>query len=265
VGQKASWAIALFAAGVAAAVAAVISASQIASAQPQVWSSTWFVGVLCAAFVFIVASAILQTGAFQERPVLVFGEPEVHLRGINGDPPPGGHAPQPLDAVAYASAAIRPVIGTYQTTHVGPSHTTAWFAYVPIENRPRRGGTDAANVRARLIFRNADGMVITQMHGRWAETDMDLRRDRILRAPEIPLPANGNARLLDVAFKYAEDDQCHAMNDENVVYPFLRHRPLGNCPVRVYIELRGSGCRADAEFDLTHDGVGSHPQLARRS
>ena len=93
---------------------------------------------------------------------------------------------------------------------------------------------------------------------------MDYARDKILRAPEVPLPANGNARLLDVALKYVEEDQCYAMNDENVVHPFLRVRPLGNRPVNLHIDVRGSGCRASAQFDLLHDGVGSHPCLVRR-
>lgn len=262
-GQKSNWAIGLFSAGAAGIVAGVVGAAQIAATKPDVWSALWFVSILSVAAVLFVIAVILTVGAFQERPRLVFGEPVVHLRGVNAAVE-GGNAPLRLDEIPLGPAEPRLMIGTFQTTHVGPSLDTAFFAYVPVENRPARGGQDAANVKARIRFLDAGGALITEMHGRWADTDMDHGRDKILRAPEVPLPANGNARLLDVALKYFEDDQCFAMNDENVMYRLLRHRPLGNRPVHVQIDVRGSGCHASADFDLIHAGSGSVQQLIRR-
>lgn len=262
-GQKSNWAIALFSVGAGGVLAGVVGAAQIASIKPDVWSAPWFVSTLGVAAVLFVIATILTVGALQERPMLLFGEPVVYLRGVNAVPV-GGYSPVGLDEIPLGPGEPRPMIGTYYTTHVGPSHITAWFAYVPVENRPKRGGQDAANVKARIRFLDAAGTLITEIHGRWADTDMDHGRDKILRAPEVPLPANGNARLLDVALKYVEDDQCFAMNDENVMYRRLRHRPLGNRLVHVQIDVRGSGCQASADFDLIHEGIGSVQRLIKR-
>lgn len=252
---KSNWSIAFGAAGVAGIVAAVVGAGSVAHDQPSVWSAPWFLTVTSAGALFVLIASLVHRSARQEQPRLVFGEPVVTLRGINVSPPTGGYTPLRLDEVKFGTGATAPIVGTYATTHIGPSHITALFAYVPVENRPTRGGTDAANVKARLRFSDSAGNVITEMHGRWADTDMEGRRDTILRAPEVPLRANGNPRLLDIALKYLEDDQCYAMNDENVFYPMLRYRPLGPRLVRVEIEVRGSGgCRAQEEFDLVPEG-----------
>jgi hypothetical protein len=263
VGQKSNWAIALFSAAVGGIAAAVIGAAALTTPKLDAWSAIWFVAILCVAFVMLLAATALVIGANQERPRLIFGEPIVELRAVNATQE-GSSAPlRPEQVAGGTSASV--TFGTYATTHIGPTHTTAWFAYVPVENRPERGGQDAANVRARLsFFDNNTGVTIAEMHGRWSDTSMDYGRDKILRAPEVPLPANGNPRLLDVAFKYTGDGQCYAMNDENVVYPMLRHRPLGEGAVRVRIEVRGSGCRSTADFELLSEGVGGHPRLIRR-
>lgn len=247
-GQKSNWAIGLFGAGVGVVVAAVVGAAAIVTPPSSPWSSSWFIVLICGGGGLLVLAAALEVGALQECPKLVFGEPFGDLRHIST-----GEKPVDPGEAAYQTRPAS-VVFTIATTHVAPDYPTGWFVYVPVENRPKRGDQDAANVRARLTFSNQAGARIAEMHGRWAETDMGGFRDQILRAPEVPLPANGNPRLLDVAFRPTGENEWFAMNDENVGYPMLRHRRLDGLPVGVHIEVRGSGCRAAADFELTSNG-----------
>src|SRR5213078_2747888 len=91
----------------------------------------------------------------------------------------------------------------------------AWFTYLPVQNKPKRGAEPATAVRAVVRFRTEDGDLLYEMNGRWAHDDQAGPSSRTLRPATVDLAANGEAVLLDIAFKYERDVNCHAFNDEN--------------------------------------------------
>jgi hypothetical protein len=136
-----------------------------------------------------------------------------------------------------------------------PWQRTADFAYVEITNAPRLGGTGAEDVVARIRFWDEQGaQLFPAMDGRWAALDdQPLLPQTGLRAPRITLPANPETpELLDIAFKYEDEDTWYAFNDENrVADPAeLRHRELVPSRVLAEVRLRGSNASASHWFVL---------------
>lgn len=266
----------------ALAVAAFVAAVTIAVTPPNHDWDAWYVLLLLATAgtLFVGGTGLVVMQDRRAKPRLVFGEPFVEWRGVVRLPIPhpssdsmSGTTPaaRSVTATSYADSMNTGPGGaaTYlepvTTTHYEEGDRPAHFAYVRVGNRPGRDGRDALNVHARVRFYDHPGVLLYDMVGRWSEIVQHGYPERTLRGEEITIPSNGAERLLDVAFKYPDDNTCFAFNDENrFAAPHdLRYRALGNGPIRVEIVIQGSNASTTGTFTLSHGGRGTALSISR--
>jgi hypothetical protein len=275
VGNKHTWASALF---VAAVVMAVTAFSDAATTNPRPWTAPWFLTCLFVAAGLLTGAMILLVGARQATPHLSFGQPYVAERGlVRAVPktPPGYYtaplAPSSPPVTAFLPPAWSSSAGagaSIPAASSGASLTwSAFFAYVRVYNEPRANRQSAERVWARISFFRSDGKPLLVMDGRWSDPPESQLESPTIRAPEVQsMPANGNPYDLDVAFKYAEDACCYAFNNENRINSTDLRQPdraLGDPHVVVRVEVSGNTGTLVGHFDLRHNGRGSQPTLQR--
>jgi len=231
----------------ALSLAAVLLAAAIATGRHS-WALALY-GLAAFVFVLTVVEPLVT------RPRFVFGKPYVRTRHVDEQPRLTG-----ASGGGTISLAAISVTGTETSASGGRS---ASFAYVPVMNRPRLGSKDAEHVSAELRFHGEDGTLLHEISGRWSATLQHGASELTLRPPEITMPrtrTERDAHPLDVAMKYPSERQCYAFNDENRFSApgNLRHRPLGQPPIRVEITVAGTSARTlRGHFVLSHDANGA--------
>lgn len=247
-------------------IAALVAAIAIAVTPKEHQWAAWYVVLLLvlAGGALLGGTALAALQELQARPKLVFGEPFVEARGVVRIPLARGVSDSVAGTIPAATSLSASATGSYldavTTTHFDDRDRPAFFAYIPVSNQPRRRGRDAENVHARIRFvEDHSSRELYEIQGRWAEILQHGDPERILRGEEVTIPSNGSRRLLDVAFKYPDDDDAFVFNDENrfLAPQDLRYRSLDRVRVRIEVTLTGSNAAARGVFVLTHSGAGS--------
>jgi hypothetical protein len=131
-------------------------------------------------------------------------------------------------------------------------------------------GIAAENVTATVAYYNAAGdCVLGPLDGRWASSKQRHEWDRVglhVEPLETNIPARAKPRPLDIAMKYAADEECYAFNNDNAFAHEdgrLEKQRLGRGTFRVELVLRASniGEPIVRSFVLTNPGAGGDVTL----
>jgi hypothetical protein len=145
------------------------------------------------------------------------------------------------------------------------------FARIGIKNNPPAGskGLKAEKVAAFVTFERDGAPVVSDMVGRWSETDQRAETGRLgisLESAQLDIEPNGLRHPLDIAMKDPDDSSCYAYNEDNSSGVGLRlpSRELVGEEFTVHVQLRGSNTdEISASFLLKNGGAGSGISLER--
>lgn len=237
-----------WAASLSTAVVAVVvgEALLLQGAHPTTATHDWEISLAVLGAVMILLVVGLLTGTRRERPRLFIGNPVMEDVSLL--------VPDPNPAVltTSASAAITPMTQS----------ETFKVAYLNVRNQPKQGNQRAEAVHVRLRYLR-DGKCLYDLPGRWSFTDQTRGFESTQRPDQETLEANGVDNKFDVAAKFYDQDQCHAINDRSR-YIGWQEFPLGHDPVTVEVIAQGSNVKATvSRWTLSHDGLEGSLQLDR--
>lgn len=140
----------------------------------------------------------------------------------------------------------------------------AWpfFAHMDVKNDPEGSAPTAiADVLAELTYFDMEGNTLFQVAGRWGDSDQPAGRDPLksvidLQRARIDI---GAKRELNLAMKYADDEDCFAFSNEVYQVPGWKHPThlLRGRQIAVRVRLRGVHVDAEWRLILRHRGRGS--------
>jgi hypothetical protein len=132
-----------------------------------------------------------------------------------------------------------------------------------ITNQPKVNSSEAdgRRIRATVRFYDETGReLVTMDNARWADSTQQRDRDpsvdiTSVLAVDFPI---GITRPLDIAFKYIEEDECYASNDDNPLYLEFKKPdhllPVGK--VNVVAEIQGPFVRTIVKLSFENAGKG---------
>lgn len=161
---------------------------------------------------------------------------------------------------------IMAITGMYAIGH-------PFFAHVKFKNDPeiRSVKTAAKNVVAEVtFFNNESKKILGPIYGRWSDTKQPGTQspfDSIRDLCKVELEPNGLPRELDIALKYAEEEDCYAFNNESClssdwkIPQFLLKGDI----LQVHVRLVGENVEKEWWFVLHNEGLNKSMQIETMS
>jgi hypothetical protein len=162
--------------------------------------------------------------------------------------------------------AVRPGLAAkLKDFRVGNAHKPASCLSIYFKNDPQFNSASAVanDVIATIDFYDANPPYkhLVEMHGRWADSAQPTSIQQSSAEFRTAKFNIGEARELDIAFKYVEEPDCYAVNSENWFHvAYKDENKLLDCP-EITAKIRLIGTDVDRTWTVKFRNRGTHHQL----